>query len=89
MRTAIGYVLPGLLGAFAGFLLLTVAANLEQWQFYTIRSYATGKTVMSEIVAQPANKWIYFILYVVSIGGGVVTGVLFAWWLKQGRRRRA
>jgi len=40
----------GFTGAAVGYLFLTVAANLEDWQFYTLRWVVTGRSAMSEIV---------------------------------------
>lgn len=71
-------VLFGLGGAILGYVLLTILANLEPWQFYTIRSLVTGKTVMSEIVAHPADRWVQVALFLGFIFGGTYVGFRIA-----------
>mgnify|MGYP001096357271 CR=1 FL=1 len=65
-------------GAATGYLTLFVLANLEDWQFYTIRSLVTGRRVMSEIVAHPADRWVGPALFVGFMGGGAMAGALMA-----------
>jgi hypothetical protein len=89
MVGAVRYSLAALGGALAGYLSLTVMANLETWQFYTLRSLVTGRTVMSEIVEQPIDRWVVPVLLVVSVGGGAVVGMLLARWSRPRAGRRA
>jgi len=70
LRTA----LFGFGGAFAGYILLAILANMESWQFYTIRSTLTGETVMSQIAQHPADRWIVFGLFVSFVFGGAFAG---------------
>ena len=67
-------VLFGFGGAFLGFMFLTILANMESWQFYTIRSTLTGETAMSQITQHPVDRWIVFGLFVSFIFGGAFTG---------------
>jgi hypothetical protein len=61
-------------GAFVGYIALTIFANLEAWQFYTIRRTLTGETAMSRIVAHPADRWIILGLFVSFVFGGAFSG---------------
>ena len=78
MAGAVRYTLAATCGAAAGYFALTVAANLEGRQFYSLRSLATGRSAMSEIVAHPADRWVVPVLLALSIGGGAAAGVLLA-----------
>jgi len=85
MQSKLRYTLAFLAGVAGGYACLTIAANLEDWQFYTIRSFVTGKTVMSEIVAHPADRWIAPMLLVVFGFLGGALGLLFARWTERWR----
>jgi hypothetical protein len=61
---------------------LVIAANLENWQFYSIRTFVTGKSVMSEIVIHPADRWVVPVLLVVFISLGSALGILIARWFR-------
>ena len=76
------YAFSALAGAFAGYMLLVVLANLEDFQFYTLRSAVTGRTAMSQIVEHPADRWIAPALFVVFLSAGAVAGVLAARWCR-------
>ena len=78
MYSRIRYILAALAGAAAGYACMTIAANLEDWQFYTIRSLVIGRSAMSEIVAHPADKWIVPVLLVVFVSLGATLGVCLA-----------
>jgi hypothetical protein len=78
MASVARYVLAGLAGAVAGYMGLTVWANLERWQFYSVRSLVTGRSAMSEIVAHPADRWVVIALFAAFIGGGAAVGILAA-----------
>ena len=68
-------VLFGFGGAFAGYVLLIVLANMEDWQFYTIRSTITGETAMSQIVQHRADRWIFLLLHILFVLGGAFAGI--------------
>ncbi len=76
-------------GTVAGYFVLTVAANLETWQFYRLRSWVTGRVVMSEIVAHPADRWVVPVLLALFVGGGAAAAVLLTGWLVPSTRRQA
>ena len=82
------YVFAGLAGACCGYLACTVAANLEQFQFYTIRQWVTGKTAMSEIIYHPADRWIIPAIVGFFVLSGAGWGMLIVWWFQTGKRRR-
>lgn len=65
-------------GAFVGYVFLMVLANLEDWQFYTIRSFVTGETAMSKITEHPADRWVMLGLVFSFVLGGAVVGFCFA-----------
>jgi hypothetical protein len=65
-------------GAFVGYACLTILANLEDWQFYTIRSFVTGETAMSEITQHPADRWVMHGLVFGFILGGAAVGFWLA-----------
>ncbi len=71
-------ILYGLGGAFLGYVGLTILANLEDWQFYTIRSFVTGEIAMSEITQHPADRWVMFSLIFGFILGGAAVGFWLA-----------
>src|SRR5262249_50230051 len=58
IKGAIPYAVAAAVGSCIGYTACATAANLEDFQFYTIRSWATGKEAMSEIVEHPADRWI-------------------------------
>jgi hypothetical protein len=78
-------VLFGFGGAFVGYILLTILANMESWQFYTIRSTLTGETAMSQITQHPADRWIVFGLFASLVFGGAFTG----FWVARGNARNS
>ena len=78
MHPALRYFLAALAGAAVGYLGLFILANVEDWQYYTIRSLATGKTVMSEIVEHPADRWVAPVLFATFISIGSALGILTA-----------
>jgi hypothetical protein len=78
-------VLFGFGGAFFGFMFLTILANMESWQFYTIRSTLTGETAMSQITQHPVDRWIVFGLFVSFIFGGAFTG----FWVARRNARKS
>jgi hypothetical protein len=82
------FTLSAIAGAAVGYFCLAIAANAEDWQFYTLRSYITGRTAMSEIVHHPTDRWVMAVLLAVSILGGAVAGVLAARWFEPGTARR-
>ncbi|MDB5340423.1 MAG: hypothetical protein JWN70_6042 [Planctomycetaceae bacterium] len=67
-----------LVGLFCGFMCLTVFRNLEDWPFYTIRSFVTGKTAMYDITEHPADRWVMVGLPFVFLFGGAFIGILFS-----------
>jgi len=67
-------ILYGIGGAFFGYIMLTILANMEVWQFYTIRSTLTGESGMSQIVSHPADRWIVLGLFIVFVFGGACAG---------------
>ena len=69
LTRAARYNLAALGSATVGYLVLVIAANLENWQFYALRSLVTGQTVQSEIVAHPAGRWVVPALPAVFVGG--------------------
>jgi hypothetical protein len=71
-------------GAFLGYVCLTIFANLEGWQFYTIRSLVTGETAMSRIIEHPADRWVVRSLFFVFVLGGAFVGM----WLARRRAAR-
>jgi hypothetical protein len=79
------YIVRGLVGAAVGFTLWIIAGNREDLSFYTIRSFVTGKTAMSEIMEHPADPWVYWGLVTVFIGGGAALGALTAWLFRPRR----
>lgn len=64
----------GIGGAFIGYVALTIFANMEDFQFYSIRSTLTGESAMSEITAHPADSWIFLGLFITFVFGGALTG---------------
>lgn len=83
MLTAIRKAVAAIGGALVGYLCLTVMANLERWQFHSIRSWVTGKSAMSDIVAHPADQWVIPVLLVAFVCGGAACGVWIASQLKS------
>ena len=79
MCNAARYFFFGLTGACIGYLLWTTAANIEDFEFYAIRRWVSNKSVMSEIVLHPADKWIGIGLAGILILGGATIGMLIAW----------
>lgn len=71
MRT----ILAGIVGGILGYLASTVAANLEDIPFYTLRKWATGRDAMSDIVFHPADEWVYRTLVLTPIILGVLAGL--------------
>lgn len=82
MNRIFRYILAALVGAVGGYLCLIVAANLEDWQFYTIRSFVTGQSVMSQIVEHPADRWVVPVLSVVFVSFGSALGIFLARWFR-------
>jgi hypothetical protein len=78
MHPAFRYFLAAFVGGAVGYLGLFILANVEDWQFYTIRSLVTGKIVMSEIVEHPADGWVAPVLFVTFISIGSALGILTA-----------
>jgi hypothetical protein len=78
VRRALRHTAYGFGGAFVGYVLLVIFANLESWQFYTIRSAITGESAMSRITMHPADPWIKLGLFVAFIGGGIAAGIWLA-----------
>ena len=78
-------MLYGFVGAFVGYVILFVLANIEPWQFYTIRSTFTGERAMADIVSHPADIWICRALFIITIGGGGLAGL----WLARRKNRKA
>jgi hypothetical protein len=74
--------LAAIAGAAVGYFCLFIVANLEDIQFYTIRSLVTGKESGIEIISHPADEWVAPVLLVVFVLTGSVLGILTA------RRRR-
>jgi hypothetical protein len=74
-------------GAVIDYLCLTVVANLEDWQFYTLRSFVTGRLAMVEIVDHPADRWIVPILLTAFVTAGAVGGILVARRFRPPRKR--
>jgi len=89
MGRAVRYILAVVGGAIAGYVALTIAANLEDWQFYSLRSLVTGRSAMSEIVDHPADRWVIPLLLAVFVGGGAVAGVLLVEWSRLRTRSKA
>jgi hypothetical protein len=85
MTRAVRCILAGVIGVFVGYSACTVAGNLEEYPFFTIRQWVTGKTVMSEIVHHPASKWIIPILVSFFVLGGATVGVLTWLWIERAR----
>ena len=86
MSVASQYALSALAGAAVGYFCCVFAANLEDWQFYSIRSFVTGRTAMSEIVAHPADGWVFDVIWTLFVAGGATVGVLVAQQFQSGRR---
>jgi hypothetical protein len=63
-----------LLGVLAGYVCLTILANMENFQFYTIRSFVTGEEHMSQIVQHPADEWVAPVLLLVFCPMGAMVG---------------
>lgn len=82
MRRAVTCV-SAAIGGVVGYGAFVVAANSEGWQFYTIRSFVTGRKVMSEITMHPADQWVKPMLFFLFVGVGVLGGVLSVGPLKQ------
>lgn len=78
MHPASRYFWAALVGEAVGYLCLFILANAEDWQYYTIRSFVTGKTAMSDIIMHPADRWIAPILFVTFIFSGSILGILTA-----------
>jgi hypothetical protein len=77
-------IIFGVVGAFLGYLCLSIFANLEGWQFYTVRSLVTGETSMQGITEHPADRWVVLSLFVGFVFGGAFVGV----WLTRRRAGR-
>jgi hypothetical protein len=82
MRKTIGVFLAVLMGAGCGELAFRFAGSLENFPFYTLRHWVTGKSVMSEIVYHPADNWIIPAVEVFFDLSGVALGLLLAWLLQ-------
>jgi hypothetical protein len=78
MWPALRHGIAAAVGGATGYLCLTILANLEDWQFYTLRSLVTGKSAMYEIVDHPADAWVVPVLLVLFIFTGAASGVLVA-----------
>ncbi|QVL30946.1 hypothetical protein KIH39_19120 [Telmatocola sphagniphila] len=61
-----------------GYALSTVVANLERYQFYTVRSIVTGKTSINLIVEDPGDKDAYLMIvtFFLSLGFLLSIGIL-------------
>lgn len=66
------------IGASFGVVGWIIGANLEDWQFHTIRSWITGETVMSEIIQHPADIWVCYTIFGLCILFGGFGGVVLA-----------
>src|SRR5262249_14675971 len=83
-RTAkLGYFLGILIGTCGGYLAFVLAYNLEDWPFYRLRSWVTGKTAIAEIIEQPADDWITLVLLLLLILSGVTIGIFIARRIQQ------
>lgn len=58
LRQILIIVFSSFLGLIIGYVCFWIAANVEDWSFYTIRRLVTGETAMSKITQHPADKWI-------------------------------
>lgn len=67
-------VLAAVAGGVCGYLACTVAANLEDFQFYTARRWATGESAMSRIVQHPADRWVTPAIVILFVSAGVLVG---------------
>jgi hypothetical protein len=81
MVKVLRYLLSALAGAFVGYVCLALFANLESFQFYTIRSFVTGQSAMSEIMEHPADQWVGLVIWVVFLGCGAAVGVRVSQWI--------
>ena len=82
MPASLRYLAAGLTGGAIAYVYLVVAANLEDFQFYAIRSLVTGKSAMSEIVDHLVDRWIVPLLMVATVSFGTLSGVVIARWLR-------
>jgi hypothetical protein len=64
-----------MVGAVVGFIGIRILANLERWEFYTIRSLASGETVMSRITQHPIDRWIPLAVTILGILAGTGIGI--------------
>jgi hypothetical protein len=73
---AVRAALAGAAGGICGYLACAVAANLEAYQFYTVRRWVTGESVMSSIVQHPADRWVTPAIVILFVSVGVAAGVV-------------
>ena len=83
MNNAGRYVVSALVGALGGYLACNIAANLEEFQFYAVRRWATGKSAMADIVHHPADAWIIPAIAALFILSGAVLGVFARCWYRS------
>ncbi len=79
MRNLIGLLVGGAFGFFAWF----IAMNLEDTQFYTVRKLITGKANPSEMVAHPADAWVFDALLFLFVFIASIIGLLVARYTKN------
>ena len=78
MTAVLRFLLSAIGGAAVGYVCLVIYGNSEDRVFYSLRSWATGQSAMSQIVQPPADWWVYLGVWVALVGGGVMIGILLA-----------
>jgi hypothetical protein len=75
------------LGAGSGYITCTIVANMETYQFYSLRCLATGRTEIHDIRDHPVDRWIIPIIVAVFVFGGAILGYLANVWVERKKRR--
>jgi hypothetical protein len=73
------YFFAAIVGGCVGYFAAFIAANLEDIQFYTIRRWVTGKSVLMEIVHHPADRWTTTIVVSLFVFTGASFAMLIVW----------
>jgi hypothetical protein len=81
-----------LVGLAIGYLLYVVIQNissaLEDYPFMSIRQWATGHTMMSDIKHHPADIYVRYSIVAGCLFCGVMLSLIVTWWIRQKSKRK-
>ena len=72
------YFVAVVFGAGNGFFVAIVVGNFENFAFYSVRSWVTGRTAMSDIVRHAADGWIIPAIYGLLVVTGAAVAIIAA-----------